>query len=132
MIEIANHENVGALKDAIKEKNPAFHYVPADTLFLCWVCIPVNHDVKENLGSLVDEELLLPVDGLSKVFSDVPKEGYLLRSAYLCWIPTTASVVDDIIPVHCPLGNTSSTLTRTIKLRTSVRTTLGTPASYYV
>ena len=56
---------------------PAFDHVPADTLVLWKVSIPVDDSPEGTLGSLADEESLSPVHGLSKVFSDMRREGYL-------------------------------------------------------
>jgi hypothetical protein len=79
-IEIAESKTVGALRKAIKdEKRHAFKHVDADTLVLWKVSIPVNRSLTENLGKLnfVDEGSLLPVNRLSKVFSDQPEEEHL-------------------------------------------------------
>lgn len=71
-IEIANTKNVSALKDAIKEKRqPAFDHIPADTLVLWKVSCPVDDGLGENLRNLAGENPLLPLDKLSKVFSNV-------------------------------------------------------------
>ena len=61
------------------EKKPAFDHVPANTLVLLRVSIPVNKTFKDSLSKLelVHEELLLLVDRLSKVFADAPEEGRL-------------------------------------------------------
>ncbi|KIM72338.1 hypothetical protein PILCRDRAFT_742219 [Piloderma croceum F 1598] len=72
-IEIAESKTVGALRKAIKdEKRPTFDHIPADTLLLWKVSIPVNRNLTENLSKLnfVDEGSLLPVEELSDVFSD--------------------------------------------------------------
>ena len=77
-VEIASTKTVGALKDAIKEKKqPAFDHVPANTLVLWKVSFPVDESLDGNLTNFLDEESLSPVHGLSKVFSDMPKEEYL-------------------------------------------------------
>jgi hypothetical protein len=71
-IEIANAKNVGALKKAIKEeKKLAFQYADADALVLWKVSLPVDESLKENLINLSGEKLSLPLDKLSKVFSDL-------------------------------------------------------------
>ena len=71
-IKIANTKNVSALKKAIKaEKQPAFDHVPANTLVLWKVSCPVDDGLGENLRNLAGENLLLPLDKLSKVFSNV-------------------------------------------------------------
>jgi hypothetical protein len=70
-IEIADIKTVIALRKAIKdEKKHAFQHIDADTLVLWKVSFPVNESLKENLGKLVDEESLSPVDGLSDVFPE--------------------------------------------------------------
>jgi hypothetical protein len=79
-IEIAESKTVGTLRKAIKdEKRPAFDHVPADTLLLWKVSIPVNRNLTENLSKLdfVDEGSLLPVKRLSGVFSDQPEDEHL-------------------------------------------------------
>ena len=77
-VKIAGTESVSALKDAIKEKKqPAFDHVPANTLILWKVSFPVDENLDGNLTNFLDEESLLPFRGLSKVFSDMPKEEYL-------------------------------------------------------
>src|SRR5258705_41801 len=79
-IEIAERKTVGALKDVIKvKKRPAFDHVPADTLILWKVSIPVNRNLTENLSKLdfIDENSLLPVKKLSKIFSDQPEDEHL-------------------------------------------------------
>jgi hypothetical protein len=77
-VEIATTRTVGALKDAIKEKKQhAFQHVDADDLVLWRVFVPDNQDLVESLGDLADEESLSPVHELSKVFSNMPEEGYL-------------------------------------------------------
>jgi hypothetical protein len=71
-IEVANAKNVSALKDAIKDKKrPAFDHVPADTLVLWKVSLPVDDKLEENLPNLAGETSLSPVIKLSKVFSNV-------------------------------------------------------------
>jgi hypothetical protein len=79
-IEIAERKTVGALRKAIKdEKRPAFDHVPADTLLLWKVSILVNRNPTENLSKLdfVDENSLLPVKKLSKIFSEKPEDEHL-------------------------------------------------------
>jgi Crinkler effector protein N-terminal domain len=72
VIKIANIKNVSALKDAIKDKKkPAFDHVPADTLILYKVSFPVDDDLQENLRNFIGDKPLLPVNKLSKVFSNV-------------------------------------------------------------
>ena len=76
-VKIERTESIGVLKKAIKdEKWPAFDHIPADTLVLWKVSFPVNESLEENLKNGPLEQLLSPVDKLSKVFSDVP-DSYL-------------------------------------------------------
>ena len=71
-IEIAKTKNVGALKKAIKDENEhLFQHVDAKTLVLWKVSLPVDESLKENLINLSGEKLSLPLDRLSKVFSNV-------------------------------------------------------------
>jgi hypothetical protein len=71
-IEIAKTKNVGALKDAIKDKKkPAFDHVPADTLVIQKVSLPGDESLKGNLINFSGERLSLPLVKLSQVFSNV-------------------------------------------------------------
>jgi hypothetical protein len=55
-VEIAGKKTVGALRKAIKvEKQPAFDYIPTDTLALWKVLIPVDDNLEDTLRNLVDE-----------------------------------------------------------------------------
>lgn len=77
-VKIAGTESVGALKKAIKiEKQHLLQHVDADNLDLWKVSLPVDESLKENLINLFHEESLSPVDGLSSVFPNMPKERYL-------------------------------------------------------
>jgi hypothetical protein len=72
-IKIAATETVSALRKAIKdEKKPALDHVPADTLVLWKVSIPVDKSFKANISKmdLIEEELLSSLDRLSKVFAN--------------------------------------------------------------
>jgi hypothetical protein len=74
-IRIAATDSVITLKKTIKdEKKPAFDHVPADTLVLWKVSIPVGGNFNQNLSELdfVDEQSLSPVDELSEVFAESP------------------------------------------------------------
>ena len=76
-IEIASTMNVSALRKAIKAKKQlTFKHAGADTLVLWKVSCPVDNGLGENLRNLADENPLLPLDKLSKVFSNVD-ETYL-------------------------------------------------------
>jgi len=76
-VRIAATESVSTLRKAIKdEKRPAFDHIPAHTLILWSVSIPVDKSFKDSLNDFepADEESLLPVDRLSEVFVNVPEE----------------------------------------------------------
>ena len=70
---------MGSLKDAIKEKmKQEFQHIVADTLVLWKVSISdVSSLLELSDINFANEESLLPMDKLSKVFLGVPKEGYL-------------------------------------------------------
>ena len=71
-IKIANTKNVGALKDAIKDKNEhLFQHLDGKTLVIQKVSLPVDESLKENLRNLSGEKLSFPLDKLSKVFSNL-------------------------------------------------------------
>jgi hypothetical protein len=74
-VEIPNSKLISALRDAIKDKNPAsFHDVDARSLHLWDVSIPVDDDFEDKMRGieLKDEDELSPVDTLSDVFSEAP------------------------------------------------------------
>ena len=91
-VKISKRENVGTLKDKIKDKNPDFGNIPARSLVLWKVresdgsrschltCSPegISHTVNRSLKAkvneldLIEEESLLPVEELSELFSDIP------------------------------------------------------------
>jgi hypothetical protein len=75
-IEIADTENIGALKVAIKEeKRNTFQNVDANTLILRKVSLPVDERLKENIGNIVGDKPLLSTEELSDVFSEtLPQE----------------------------------------------------------
>jgi hypothetical protein len=81
-VKIANTEQVGALRKAIKEeKKPALDHVTADSLAL-WTpedSIPVDRHLKERLAGLdlADESQLSSVDDLLDVFPDLPAQKHL-------------------------------------------------------
>jgi hypothetical protein len=71
-IEIADNKTVSALKKAIKGENEhLFQHADAKTLVLWKVSFPVKESLKDNLGNFVGGHPLLPLDKLSKVFSNV-------------------------------------------------------------
>ncbi|SRR6266487_1695840 len=79
-VEILESKNVSALKKAIKdEKKPFFDHVPADSLILWRVSIPVDSEFQDKISELIldDTNSLSAVDRLSKLFSDVPQDGHL-------------------------------------------------------
>ena len=78
-VEIVNSKTVGDLRKLIKEeKRPAFDHVPADTLVLWKVSIAVNGNLAESLDpDIINDDPLLPVNRLSKVFSDPPEDKHL-------------------------------------------------------
>jgi hypothetical protein len=78
-VKVAKSESVGALKEVIKDKKPAFGNIAADSLALWKVSIPVDHGLEQKLSDmeLNDNESLSPVDRLSQVFSDSPEERHL-------------------------------------------------------
>jgi hypothetical protein len=77
-VKISPTETIGFLKDAIKEKKqPAFDHVPADTLVLWQVSIPVDDNLEDSLGNLVDDTALSPVEALSEVFPASPIRKHL-------------------------------------------------------
>ena len=59
-----------------QEKKPAFDHIPADTLVLWSISIPVDKSFKDSLNDFepADEESLLPVDRVSEVFVNVPEK----------------------------------------------------------
>ena len=78
--KIASSESVFTLKKAIKdEKKPFFDHVPADSLILWRVSIPVDSEFQDKISELIldDTNSLSAVDRLSKLFSDVPQDGHL-------------------------------------------------------
>ena len=78
-VEIDGDENVGGLKEAIKEmKKPAFDQIPANSLHVWNIFIPVDEDT--NLEAqvkdlrLLEKKSLWPLEGLLKIFRDLDKE----------------------------------------------------------
>ena len=78
-IKIAKSDTVGDLRKLIKEeKSHTFQYVDADALVLWKVSIAVNGNLAENLDpDIINDDPLLPVNRLSKVFSDPPEDEHL-------------------------------------------------------
>ena len=78
-VKIDSAENVGALKEAIKEKmKPNFNHITANSLVLWKVAIPIDEDANletevKNLR-LHEEKPLWTTNGLLKIFSDLDKE----------------------------------------------------------
>jgi hypothetical protein len=78
-IEIDGTKNVSALKELIKDKTkPAFDHVPAHTLDIWKVSLPVDRSLEQSIDelNLVDGEALLPVEELLEIFPD-PARKYL-------------------------------------------------------
>ena len=75
-VKIDRDENIGTLKDAIKEKKkPAFDHITADSLDVWNVSIPIDGDTNlqaqvKNL-KVLDTRSLLPVQKLSDIFRNV-------------------------------------------------------------
>ena len=75
-IEIADNKNVGALKDAIWDKNQhTFKHVDAHALVLWGVSLPYD-DSLQGIAAKFNQDFkgaepLSPIDKLSKVFSNV-------------------------------------------------------------
>ncbi|KIK77136.1 hypothetical protein PAXRUDRAFT_835096 [Paxillus rubicundulus Ve08.2h10] len=123
-IEIARGKNVSALKELIKDKNSiAFRDVDANTLTLWKVPKPLLCDCdtfKETIEglNLQDENCLLPVKTLSRIFSELePEHLHVIVKApafrFLCWIrgqPTT-----NILQIPISQADTVRTLKRLIK-----------------
>ena len=79
-VQIANDKSVATLKDAIKEEcQRQFHHVAANTLVLWKVSISDIHNLPEKVSDIqgVKEGPLLPLDTLSEVFSDEPKDEHI-------------------------------------------------------
>jgi hypothetical protein len=74
-IEIADTENIGALKVAIKEeKRNTFQNVDAYTLVFWKASLPVDERLKENIGNIASDEPLLSTEEL---FSETPSQEHL-------------------------------------------------------
>ncbi len=78
-VEVDRDENVGGLKEAIKEKNPrALDRVDAKDLELWNVSIPIDEDT--NLQAQVkgmrlhEKKSLWPLKGLLRIFRDLDQE----------------------------------------------------------
>jgi hypothetical protein len=76
-VTLARTKSIADLKDAIKEKQkPAFDHVPAVTLVLRKVSIPVDSNLEGNVQSVtLVKPLSLPLEELKKCFT--PKRGHL-------------------------------------------------------
>jgi len=74
-IRIAATDSVITLRKLIKdEKQHTFEHVPANTLVLWRVSIPVDENLRESLSKLelVDKGSLQPVQELSEIFTGTP------------------------------------------------------------
>ena len=73
-VEIDRNENVGGLKEVIKEKKKAFDHIDADSLDVWKVSIPIDEDA--NLAEQVkklrlnEKKPLWVLKGLNKIFGD--------------------------------------------------------------
>jgi hypothetical protein len=79
-VKIVRTESVGTLKRSIKDDNPeSLLDINACSLVLWKVSMPVNDSFKVNVRKveLRDEDVLSPVDRLSKVFLGQPEDGDL-------------------------------------------------------
>ena len=76
-VDIDKEETVSHLRKVIKEnKKPRFDDIPADTLSLWKVSLQFSENLKNEVESLnlVDGGRLMPVEKLSKIFSDMEKK----------------------------------------------------------
>src|SRR6266545_2029199 len=78
-VEVDRDENVGGLKEAIKEKmKPAFDHITANSLDVWNVSIPIDEDT--NLQAQVkgmrlhEKKSLWPLKGLLRIFRDLDQE----------------------------------------------------------
>jgi hypothetical protein len=79
-VKIADTKTVSSLKEVIKDNNMhIFQWFNTKHLLLWRVSIPIDDALGENVNNakLTDKGSFSPVDRLSKVFSNVPEEGYL-------------------------------------------------------
>src|SRR4030081_1617219 len=79
-VKIGREESVAALRKAIKEKKkPEFDHIPADSLVLWDVKIPLDENLKEAVDKLglVDKKSLAPFITLSNVVPHQPIDGHL-------------------------------------------------------
>ena len=82
-VDVDKEKTVSHLKEAVKEKTwkrPKFVDIPADTLSLGRFSLQFTENLKNEVESLnlVDGGRLMPVEKLSKIFSDMEKKGYML------------------------------------------------------
>jgi hypothetical protein len=79
VVKIPETESVSTLREIIKEKKrPAFDHIPADSLVLRKVSIPVDANLKEYFQTGVfDDEPLSPVTRLLKIFGEHLEDDHL-------------------------------------------------------
>ncbi|KAI5987099.1 hypothetical protein EDD15DRAFT_2123652, partial [Pisolithus albus] len=74
-VKLAISENVGVLKEAIKDKKQhAFHSVDADRLEVFRASFPNDDELENKLKTLNFNEPLQPTSLLGKIFTDLPAE----------------------------------------------------------
>ncbi|KAH7918817.1 hypothetical protein BV22DRAFT_981633, partial [Leucogyrophana mollusca] len=77
LVEIADTDTVDDLKKQIKAKRPVgFCHVPASDLGLTEVSVPVDDNLRQNIGKLTPQPLF-PLDELSTVFADPPADAHV-------------------------------------------------------
>ncbi|KAF9232338.1 hypothetical protein BU15DRAFT_17722, partial [Melanogaster broomeanus] len=97
-IEIPKTKSVGALKDAIKDKNPVdFNDVDAKALVLYNVSFPIDERLQHELQKLPLDQPLIGGHPLSKVFSTLQEENLHI----IVTPPAHTSIVDRLITLNC-------------------------------
>ncbi|KAG1891723.1 uncharacterized protein F5891DRAFT_1197488 [Suillus fuscotomentosus] len=79
-VHIAQTQNVGDLKEVIKDKKkPEFDHIAAHRLELWQVDLPVDETIKDKLNNLTLDptKSLSPVDEIVEIFPDAPPCKYL-------------------------------------------------------
>ena len=107
-IDIDKSKTVSDLRKAVKEETkPKFDDIPANSLVLWKVSVPITKNLKNEVEALklVDDDKLQSTDGLSDIFSDLAKRrihviidrprsssGELLMSLLSFLIPTCVHI----------------------------------------
>ena len=76
-VEIDKEKSAGYLKEVIKEKKrPKFDNLPADSLFLWNVSVPINRDLINGVEALnlLEDDALSPSRILTDIFPDLEKD----------------------------------------------------------